>query len=115
MDLAVIESKPPSSVVFCAERQELVNRDTRKKKPLDGTILHVPMTDELQCGSVVARHDIGRIFLFLNSNVCSIQVAEQGLPWFTGYEVQISNARRDDAHCGGSSCCFILRGNLLLS
>jgi hypothetical protein len=31
-----------------------------------------------------------------------IRTAERGLPWFTGYEVQITNAPRDDAHCTGS-------------
>lgn len=36
-----------------------------------------------------------------------IRVAEQGLPWFTGYEVQISNAPRDDAHCTGSLYGFV--------
>ena len=36
-----------------------------------------------------------------------IRVAERGLPWFTGYEVQISNAPRDDAHCTGSLYGFV--------
>ena len=31
-----------------------------------------------------------------------IRSAEKGLPWTTGYEVQITNAPRDDAHCTGS-------------
>jgi hypothetical protein len=31
-----------------------------------------------------------------------IRAAEKGAPWVTGYEVQISNAPRDDAHCTGS-------------
>lgn len=36
-----------------------------------------------------------------------IRAAEKGLPWFTGYEVQISNAPRDDAHCTGSLYGFV--------
>ncbi len=36
-----------------------------------------------------------------------IRVAEKGLPWFTGYEVQITNAPRDDAHCTGSLYGFV--------
>ena len=31
-----------------------------------------------------------------------IRSAKDGQPWTTGYEVQISNAPRDDAHCTGS-------------
>jgi len=31
-----------------------------------------------------------------------IRSAEKGAPWTTGYEVQISNAPRDDSHCTGS-------------
>ena len=31
-----------------------------------------------------------------------IRSAKNGQPWITGYEVQISNAPRDDAHCTGS-------------
>ena len=31
-----------------------------------------------------------------------IRSAKDGQPWVTGYEVQISNAPRDDAHCTGS-------------
>jgi len=31
-----------------------------------------------------------------------IRSAKKGAPWTTGYEVQISNARRDESHCTGS-------------
>jgi hypothetical protein len=31
-----------------------------------------------------------------------IRSAKEGIPWETGYEVQISNAPRDDLHCTGS-------------
>ncbi len=36
-----------------------------------------------------------------------IRVAEKGLPWFSGYEVQISNAPRDEKHCTGSLYGFV--------
>jgi hypothetical protein len=31
-----------------------------------------------------------------------VRSAEEGNPWETGYEIQISNEPRDDAHCTGS-------------
>jgi hypothetical protein len=31
-----------------------------------------------------------------------LRVADKGAPWQTGYEVQISNAPRDDLHCTGA-------------
>jgi hypothetical protein len=31
-----------------------------------------------------------------------IRIPDQGAPWQTGYEVQISNAPRDDKHCTGA-------------
>lgn len=44
----------------------------------------------------------------IDSRVCDdVTNSEKGLPWFTGYEVQISNAPRDDAHCTGSLYGFV--------